>query len=254
MIFMRDGCCAGAGSPAESSGRKNGRQCMKTPRWRCQPGLPRKHPHGCGEDPAQYKALVRVLETPPRVWGRRTAEQPAIGRTGNTPTGVGKTDFTPECPAGTAGSAKCLALEQLQGAGAVSGRRQELPSDTSGTTDRQCGQGGPTGRLGSGAEVTHDRNGKDAERKSTGPGRRTCREAAPAGIMAFRPADPHGGSGTPDSVLAPGGPPATGGTADIDAALAALERRTRELVACADALEQCLGQQIGVRPRLHMGR
>lgn len=31
-------------------------------------------------------------------------------------------------------------------------------------------------------------------------------------------------------------------------------RRTRELVACADALEQRLGQQIGVRPRLHMGR
>ena len=28
MIFMRDGCCAGAGSPAEISGRKNGRQCM----------------------------------------------------------------------------------------------------------------------------------------------------------------------------------------------------------------------------------
>ena len=35
---------------------------------------------------------------------------------------------------------------------------------------------------------------------------------------------------------------------------AALERRTRESVACADALEQRLGQQIGVRPRLHMGR
>ena len=46
------------------------------------------------------------------------------------------------------------------------------------------------------------------------------REAAPAGNMAFRPADPHGGSGTPDSGLAPGGPSATGGAADIDAALA----------------------------------
>ena len=47
--------------------------------------------------------------------------------------GSGTGDFQPECPAGTAGSAKCLALEQLRGAGAVSGRRQELPSDTSGT-------------------------------------------------------------------------------------------------------------------------
>ena len=70
------------------------------------------------------------------------------------------------------------------------------------------------------------------------------REAAPAGNMAFRPADPHGGSGTPDSGLAPGGPSATGGAADIDAAFATLERRTRELVACADALEQRLERQI----------
>ena len=79
------------------------------------------------------------------------------------------------------------------------------------------------------------------------------REAAPAGNMAFRPADPHGGSGTPDSGLAPGGPSATGGAADIDTALAALERRTRELVACADALEQRLERQIVTpRPRYHM--
>ena len=168
--------------------------------------------------------------------------------------GSGAGDFQPERPAGTAGSAKCLALEQLQGAGAVSDRRQNLSSDAGGTADRPCGQGGPTGRLGSGAEVRHDRNGTDAERKSADSGRGTCREAAPAGIMAFRPADPHGGSGTPDSGLAPGGPPATGGTADIDAALAALERRTRELIACADALEQRFGQQIGVPPRLHMRR
>ena len=44
-----------------------------------------------------------------------------------------------------------------------------------------------------------------------------------------------------------------GGTADIDAALATLERRTRELVACADALEQRLARQIATpRPRYHM--
>ena len=62
--------------------------------------------------------------------------------------GSGTGDFKPECPAGTAGSAKCLTLEQLQGAGAVSGRRQNLSSDASGTADRPCGQGGPTGTLG----------------------------------------------------------------------------------------------------------
>ena len=90
---MRDGCCAGAGSPTESSGRKNGRQCMKTLRWRCQPGLPRKHPHGCGEDQALEAGLLAVVETPPRVWGRpRYAVWPVWAK-GNTPTGVGKTAF-----------------------------------------------------------------------------------------------------------------------------------------------------------------
>ena len=38
-----------------------------------------------------------------------------------------------------------------------------------------------------------------------------------------------------------------------DAALAALERRTREIVACADALEQRLARKIATpRPRYHM--
>lgn len=73
--------------------------------------------------------------------------------------------------------------------------------------------------------------------------------------MAFRPADPHGGLGASDSGIAPGGPPATGGAAGIDAALATLERRTRELVACADALEQRSERQIVTpRPRYHMRR
>ena len=91
MIFMRDGCCAGAGSPAEISGRKNGRLCMKTLRWRCQPGLPRKHPHGCGEDLIGGQGADIEIETPPRVWGRREYLEGLDYLLGNTPTGVGKT-------------------------------------------------------------------------------------------------------------------------------------------------------------------
>ena len=94
MIFMRDGCCAGAGSPAEISGRKNGRLCMKTLRWRCQPGLPRKHPHGCGEDLIGGQGADIEIETPPRVWGRREYLEGLDYLLGNTPTGVGKTGTT----------------------------------------------------------------------------------------------------------------------------------------------------------------
>ena len=93
MIFMRDGCCAGARSPAEISGRKNGRQCMKTPRWRCQPGLPRKHPHGCGEDSRSDCGISACGETPPRVWGRPPSSPSSPSSPGNTPTGVGKTAY-----------------------------------------------------------------------------------------------------------------------------------------------------------------
>lgn len=66
------------------------------------------------------------------------------------------------------------------------------------------------------------------------------REAAPAGNMAFRPADPHGGSGTPDSGLAPGGPSATGGAADIDAALTTLGAVQESLLPALTRLNSAL--------------
>ena len=53
--------------------------------------LSEKHPHGCGEDLAGMASCSRMLETPPRVWGRRHGGATArLGRR-NTPTGVGKT-------------------------------------------------------------------------------------------------------------------------------------------------------------------
>lgn len=85
-------------------------------------------------------------------------------------------------------------------------------------------------------------------KKTAGPRRGARREAVSAGNMTFRPEDPHGGSGTPDSDLAPGSSPVTGGPADLDTTLATLENRTRELVACADALEQRLERQVMLLP------
>ena len=51
----------------------------------------RKHPHACGEDDTVYKATSAEEETPPRVWGRLSANRPDSLTIGNTPTRVGKT-------------------------------------------------------------------------------------------------------------------------------------------------------------------
>ena len=57
--------------------------------------LGRKHPHSCGEDPRWLKSMRAPLETPPLVWGRRTAARRVHGGGGNTPTRVGKTTDQP---------------------------------------------------------------------------------------------------------------------------------------------------------------
>ncbi|SMG63126.1 conserved hypothetical protein [methanotrophic bacterial endosymbiont of Bathymodiolus sp.] len=50
-----------------------------------------KHPHGRGEDFVASSACSAVEETPPRAWGRLEDRVTTLERTGNTPTGVGKT-------------------------------------------------------------------------------------------------------------------------------------------------------------------
>ena len=61
------------------------------------PGRPptpvRKHPHGRGEDLTLHHYDFRMTETPPRAWGRHPEYTFPDGSLGNTPTGVGKTDF-----------------------------------------------------------------------------------------------------------------------------------------------------------------
>ncbi len=50
-----------------------------------------KHPHGRGEDRADYAREAQTAETPPRAWGRPSSSTRFNTYNGNTPTGVGKT-------------------------------------------------------------------------------------------------------------------------------------------------------------------
>ena len=51
----------------------------------------KKHPHGRGEDRRPVRRRLCGSETPPRAWGRLDMAARQGCRTGNTPTGVGKT-------------------------------------------------------------------------------------------------------------------------------------------------------------------
>jgi hypothetical protein len=50
-----------------------------------------KHPHGRGEDVLPIIRGMREAETPPRAWGRHQQGGVGVLKSGNTPTGVGKT-------------------------------------------------------------------------------------------------------------------------------------------------------------------
>ena len=56
--------------------------------------LLKKHPHVRGEDFRRRLLDNRALETPPRAWGRRTRSATAASPPRNTPTCVGKTNWT----------------------------------------------------------------------------------------------------------------------------------------------------------------
>ena len=51
---------------------------------------PGKHPHGRGEEIARCWEKVKILEPPPRAWGRVRIKVTYKAIAGNTPTGVGK--------------------------------------------------------------------------------------------------------------------------------------------------------------------
>ncbi|SMG65028.1 conserved hypothetical protein, partial [methanotrophic bacterial endosymbiont of Bathymodiolus sp.] len=50
-----------------------------------------KHPHGRGEDAPWNRGEIKMLETPPRAWGRPIHHYWRTISRRNTPTGVGKT-------------------------------------------------------------------------------------------------------------------------------------------------------------------
>ena len=50
-----------------------------------------KHPHGRGEDLQHLHRAREKIETPPRAWGRHVSSFVSFWKSGNTPTGVGKT-------------------------------------------------------------------------------------------------------------------------------------------------------------------
>ncbi len=65
----------------------------KTPSGTPKPHQVRKHPHGRGEDASLPPLASWTSETPPRAWGRQRRSARTSSYSGNTPTGVGKTEF-----------------------------------------------------------------------------------------------------------------------------------------------------------------
>ena len=66
----------------------------KTHHLQDPPCRTQKHPHGRGEDDNCRRWSGLYLETPPRAWGRLQDFSRQGNVVGNTPTGVGKTEFT----------------------------------------------------------------------------------------------------------------------------------------------------------------
>lgn len=135
-------------------------------------------------------------------------------------------------------------MGHVQGFGAVSRERQGLPADTGGQNTPLGRDGRQTGSLDNSEEIGHDRTGTHFERHPDHAGAGFDRHAENARhILGQSPAQP----GEPR----PGHPPATGenrATSDrakgIGAALATLERYTRELGTALVALERLVERQI----------
>ena len=81
---------------------------------------PGKHPHGRGEEIARCWEKVKILETPPRAWGRVRIKVTYKAIAGNTPTGVGK-----RTPPGTTTSAPEKHLHGRGEEGGASGKEQQ---------------------------------------------------------------------------------------------------------------------------------
>ena len=146
---------------------------------------------------------------------------------------------------GSLADAKRPDMSHVQGHGAVSRERQGLPVAPGRPEISICGpHAGQTGSLGNSEEISHDRTGTHPQKYIAHPGARLDRHAESARhIPGQSPAQP----GEP----CPGHPAATGETrptpdraTGLSAALATLERYTRELGTALVALERLVERQI----------
>ena len=142
------------------------------------------------------------------------------------------------------GSAERPAMGHLQGVGTVSVGGQELPADAGRLDNYPQRNGGETRRLENSEEISHDRTGTRSQKYLAHPGAGIDRHAENARHI---PGQPSTQPGEPRS----GHPSATGEnratpdrTTGISAALATLERYTRELETALVAFERLVERQI----------
>lgn len=126
----------------------------------------------------------------------------------------------------------------------ISSTGQRLSTDAGRLENHSRGHGRQTGRLEHSEEISHDRTGTHPQKYLAHPGARIDRHAEGAQRIAGQPPAQSGKS-------RPGHPPATGEnrptpdrTSRISAALATLERYTRELGTALVALERLVERQI----------
>ena len=78
--------------PQEARSQRNTPTCVgKTALFEYMRAHGEKHPHVRGEDSYPGSEYCRMVETPPRAWGRHTRQPMITGKHRNTPTCVGKT-------------------------------------------------------------------------------------------------------------------------------------------------------------------
>ncbi|MDL2316669.1 relaxase/mobilization nuclease domain-containing protein [Desulfovibrio sp. OttesenSCG-928-A18] len=142
------------------------------------------------------------------------------------------------------GSAERPDMGHLQGVGTVSVGGQELPADAGRLDNHPRRNARQTGSLGNSEEIDHDRTGTYSQKHLAHPGAGIDRHAESPSHIPGQPSTQPGES-------RPSHPPATGGSratsgraAGISAALATLERYTREFGAALVAFERLAERQV----------
>ena len=142
------------------------------------------------------------------------------------------------------GNAECPDMGHVQGPGAVPGGRQGLSVDPRRLDDHPRGNNGQTGRLARSEEISHDRTGTHPQGHPDHDGAGfDCSAEGPQHFPGQPPTQP--GKPRPGHTATTGeNRPTPDRTTGISAALATLERYTRELGTALVALERLVERQI----------